>query len=65
MNEHLMWLFGFLVNLIGVFFIVIQTRVSLERRIATLETYMKILIRDKDISIRSSDTFEFDKRGSH
>ena len=58
MNETLMWMLGFILNLVGVFFIVIQTRVSLERRIATLETYMRIMVRDKGISVRASDTMD-------
>ena len=57
MND-LTWIFGFLFNLIGVFFIVIQTRVSLERRISVLETYMKILLREKGVAVRKSDNLE-------
>lgn len=53
------WVLGFLLNLVGVIFAVIQTRVSLERRISVLETYMKILLRDKGVTIRSTDTLAF------
>ena len=49
------WVIGLIINLISVFAVVIQTRVSLERRIAILETYMKILLRDRGVSIRQSD----------
>jgi len=59
MSETMMWVIGFVVNLIGVFGIVMQTRVSLERRISTLETYMKILMRDKGVTIRSTDDMDF------
>lgn len=55
MNEPVTWILGFIINLIGVFAIVMQTRVSLERRISVLETYMKILVRERGIHIRSSD----------
>lgn len=58
MSETMMWVIGFIINLIGVFGIVMQTRVSLERRIATLETYMKIMLRDKGINVRASDTMD-------
>lgn len=55
MNEPMTWILGFIINLIGVFAIVMQTRVSLERRISVLETYMKILLRDRGISVRATD----------
>lgn len=52
------WVIGLIINLISVFFIVIQTRVSLERRISILETYMKILLRDRGVSVRESDKLD-------
>ena len=52
-------LFGFALNLVGVFIAIFQTRVSIERRLTALETYMKIIIRDKGISIRSTDAINF------
>ena len=55
MNETMMFLLGFLINLIGVFAIVMKFRVSLEQRISTLETYMKILLRNNGVSVRSTD----------
>jgi len=58
MNESITWILGFVLNLVGVFAIVVQTRVSLERRISVLETYMKIMLRDRGISVRSSDDMQ-------
>jgi len=52
------WVIGVVINLIGVLFIVMQVRVSLERRISTLETYVKMLIRDRGINVRSSDNLD-------
>ena len=49
------WIITVVANLIGVGFIVMQVRVSLERRLSTLETLVKILMRDKGVSIRSGD----------
>jgi len=52
------WVIGVVVNLIGALFIVMQARVSLERRLSTLETYVKMLIRDRGINVRSSDNLD-------
>ena len=49
------WLITIAANLIGVLFIVMQVRVSLERRLSVLETLVKILMRERGINIRSSD----------
>lgn len=54
MSEYA-WIITVVANLLGVGFIVMQVRVSLERRLSTLETLVKILMRDKGISIRSTD----------
>jgi hypothetical protein len=52
------WIIGVIVNLVGVLFIVMQIRVALERRISTLETYVKMLIRDRGINVRASDNVD-------
>ena len=49
------WVFSVIANLVGVLFIVMQVRVSLEKRLSVLETYVKILMRDRGIDIRSTD----------
>ncbi len=49
------WILTVVANLLGVGFIVMQVRVQLERRLSTLETLVKILMRDKGLSIRSGD----------
>jgi len=49
------WVITVVANLLGVGFIIMQVRVSLERRLTALETLVKILTRDKGISVRSSD----------
>lgn len=54
MNEYT-WILTVVANLLGVGFIVMQVRVQLERRLSTLETLVKILMRDKGVAIRSGD----------
>ena len=49
------WIITVVANLLGVGFIVMQVRVSLERRLSTLETLVKILMRERGISVRTTD----------
>ena len=55
MNAELWLVFGFIVNIITVLLLVIQTRTKLENRLTACETYLKIIIRHLDIDLRQDD----------
>lgn len=46
---------GLLVNFLGVLFAVFSSRIKIERRLTTVETYCKILLRNHGIQTRSGD----------
>ena len=54
-NAELWLVFGFIVNIITVLLLVIQTRTKLENRLTACETYLKIIIRHLDIDLRQDD----------
>jgi hypothetical protein len=54
-TEELWLVIGFIVNIITVLLLVIQTRTKLENRITTCETYLKIIIRHLNIDLRQND----------
>ena len=54
-TEELWLVIGFVVNIVTVLLLVIQTRTKLENRITTCETYLKIIIRHLDIDLRQDD----------
>jgi hypothetical protein len=54
-TEELWLVIGFIVNIITVLLLVIQTRTKLENRITTCETYLRIIIRHLNIDLRQND----------
>jgi len=57
-TKDIVLMIGLLVNFLGVLFAIFSSRIKLERRMAVVETYIKVLVRKSEIKMRETDSVD-------